>query len=372
MTAADADTPHNSVRSDTQPRRRLLTAAAIAGLLFVFITTGPSVLAPFSRVQAGPALATAEDRSFPVLATASGVLQLGNRENVNFTIAGQVETITARVGATITPGEILATLNDTSQQAELNAAKYALSAAQAATAQEEASGSSAQVSQARARMAQAQVGVIKADQDLAATVLRAPESGTVLAVNGVPDVTVSAGNSGFTDPAINGGSAIADGFIVVGNSTSFDFWALFSQTEDVQITAGQAAIVTVDPIPGLALNAKAYSIETSATQVGGVPEYYTEVMLTSSDPRLRNGQTGSVSVTVASANNVLSVPSTVLFTGANDATQVDVWSGGQVYSTTVQIGLVGSTLTQITSGLIAGEQVLLSPTGQVVLPSSTT
>lgn len=227
MTAADADTPHNSVRSDTQLRRRLLIAAAVFGsLVFVFATTTPVIVNhDFTRQKAEPALATAALRSFSVVASASGTLQRGG-------------------------GPLF--------------------------------------------------------------VLRAP----------------------------------------------------FSQTEDVQITAGQAAIVTVDAIPGLALNAKVSSIETTATQVGGVPEYYAEIALGQSDSRLRNGQTGSVSVTIANANNVLSVPSSALLTSPNGQLQVDVWSNGQAYATTVGIGLVGNTLSQITSGLQAGEQVMFSPPGQ--------
>lgn len=71
----------------------------------------------------------------------------------------------------------------------------------------------------------------------------------------------------------------------------------------------------------------------------------------------------------ASATNVLSVPSTALFTGPNSALQVDVWSGGRAYATTVTIGLVGSNLTQITSGLQADEQVMLAPVGQTLPPS---
>jgi macrolide-specific efflux system membrane fusion protein len=230
MTAADADTPHNSMKSRTRLRRLLLTAATIFGVGLVFVTMAPSVLAPFSRPQAAPELSTAELRTFPVLATASGVLQLGN-------------------------------------------------------------------------------------------------------------------------------------------GTTFLLRAWFSQNEDVLLASGQAATVSADAIPGLTLNAKVYSIEPSVAPVGGVPGYYAEIALGQSDFRLRNGQTGSVNVTIASANNVLSVPSTALFTGANNATQVDVWASGQANATTVQIGLVGNNLTQIASGLQAGDQVMLSPMGQT-LPSS--
>jgi multidrug efflux pump subunit AcrA (membrane-fusion protein) len=219
------------MKSQTRLRRLVLTAAAILGAWLAFVDMAPSVLAPFSRVQAGPALATAALRGFPVLASASGMLQLGR-------------------GTTL--------------------------------------------------------------------VLRAP----------------------------------------------------FSQAEDAQLTAGQTATVSVDALPGLSLPAKVISIETSATQVGGVPEYYAEVTLSASDPRLRNGQTGTVNVTIAFVNNVLAVPSTALFIGANNQLQVDVWSAGQAYTTTVTIGHVGNSLTEITSGLQAGEQVVLSPAGQSSLPSS--
>jgi membrane fusion protein, macrolide-specific efflux system len=356
------------MRRQTLLRRLLIVGGVV--VVIAFVAFGPMVLAHFTKAKVSPALATAENRTFPVLATASGVLQPGNLENVNFTISGQVQSINVAVGQKVTANQQVATLNDSNQQAEVNAANYAVDAAEAAISQAIAGGSSAQISQARAQLAQAQVGLLKANQDEAATKLRAPEPGTVLAVNGIAGDYVSAGNSGLTNPAVNGGSANANGFIVVGNSTSFAFWAAFSQTEDVQLAAGQLATVSVDAIPGLTLPAKVTSIEPSATQVGGVPEYYAEISLSQSDSRLRNGQTGSVSVTVATANSVLSVPSTALFTGANNQTQVDVWSNGQAYATTVGIGLIGNTLTQITSGLQAGQQVMLSPAGVTQLPAA--
>ncbi len=221
------------MKRQTLLRKLLIAAGAIVVLLI--IAFGPSVIAHFSKQQKTPALATVARRSFPVLDSASGVLQPGNLENVNFTIAGQVQTITAQVGAKVTAGQVIATLNDSSQQAEVNAANLAVSAANAAIAQAQATGSSAQVAQAEAQRANALVSLIQANQHEFETVLRSPETGTVLEVNGVVGDTVSAGNSGITNPATNGGSAIANGFIVIGNSSSFVFWAAFSQSEDVQI-----------------------------------------------------------------------------------------------------------------------------------------
>jgi len=103
--------------------------------------------------------------------------------------------------------------------------------------------------------------------------------------------------------------------------------------------------------------------------VNGVPEYYAESTLTTTDQRLRNGQTATVNVVVASVNNVLAVPTQALFTNASGAFQVDVWYQGAPVATTVTAGLSGTTLTQILSGLQQGQQVMLSPVGET-LPSS--
>jgi len=107
------------------------------------------------------------------------------------------------------------------------------------------------------------------------------------------------GTRAFTNPATNGGSAIANGFIVIGNNSNFEFWAPFSQSEDVLLAPNQTATVTVDALPGLSLPAVVKVIEPSAIQVGGVPEYYADIALTASDAKLRSGQTGSVNVVIA-------------------------------------------------------------------------
>jgi macrolide-specific efflux system membrane fusion protein len=356
------------MRRQTLLRRLLIATGAVVVLLIVGF--GPSVITHFTKQPKQPALATVEQESFPVLATAAGQLVPANLENVNFTIAGQVQTIAVQVGAKVNAGQSLATLNDSSQQSVLNQANAAVIAADAAITQAQATGSRAQVAQALYQLAQAQVSRIRAVNDEAATVLRAPETGTVLAVNGVTGDIVSAGNSGPTNPASNGGSPATNGFIVIGNSSNFVVWAPFSQTAAITLVAGQSATVAVDALPGVSFPAKVTVVASSATSVGGVPEYYAEVTLSSSDTRLRNGQTGTVNVTIAYANNVLAVPSTALFSTVTNAVQVDVWSAGQAYATTVTTGLVGNRFTQITSGLIAGERILVSPAGSSVLPSS--
>lgn len=87
-----------------------------------------------------------------------------------------------------------------------------------------------------------------------------------------------------------------------------------------------------------------------------------------SSPALMTVEPRSFSVADgASVVDVLAVPTQSLFTTASGAFQVDVWYQSRPVATTVTVGLTGTTLTQITSGLEQGQQVMLSPVGQTLL-----
>lgn len=339
--------------------RRLLIAGGVLVVLLLVIF-GPLLLNR-AKDPKPPALSTVAFRTFPVTAAANGSLENAGLANENFGASGQVSAIYVSVGSKVSVGQLLAKLNDSQQLAKLNAAQAAYNSALAQLAQAEAGGSSAQILSAKTAVADALVQLVTAKQAEAATSLTASEAGSVLGVNGSVGDTVSAGGQGTTSPSV--GAPVANGFIVVGNPSIFIMWAAFSQTEEVQLGVGQSAIVAVSALPGLPFPAKVTLVQTSATTLTGVPEFLAEVTLTHTDPRLRNGQSATVDVTVNTANNVLSVPTAALFTGSNGATQVDVWSQGQAYATTVGTNLTGSSFTQITSGLQQGEQVVISPAG---------
>jgi macrolide-specific efflux system membrane fusion protein len=154
----------------------------------------------------------------------------------------------------------------------------------------------------------------------------------------------------------------------MGSAANFVVWALFSESDTARLREGQTGRVSVDPLHGPSLPCKVKFIDASATLVNGVPMFYAESTIGEPDLNLRNGYTATVSIDVAYATNVLAIPTQALFTNANGADQVDVWYQGAPVATTVTVGLSGDTLTQITSGLLQGQQVMLSPVGQT-LPS---
>jgi membrane fusion protein, macrolide-specific efflux system len=345
--------------------RRLLIGAGVV-VVVVIVVLGPVLLSRLTKARPEPQLATAARQSFPVEVSASATLHPAQLVDVNFGTAGQVSAISVHVGETVTKSQPIAHLNDMTQLAALLQANAAVSAARQQLRAAQASGSSAAIASAEYQVANADFVLVKAKQDETATVLVAPESGTVLEVNDSVGDSIQAGSSGPPPP----GATNTSGFIVIGDGANFVAWAPFSENDTARLRLGQRGSVVVTPLPGPGRSCTITTIPPSATYVGGVPEFYVECALSQPFTDLRDGYTGTVNIDVAYADNVLAVPSQALFSNANGAPQVDVWSGGQAYATTVTIGLMGNNLTQITSGLKAGEQVVLSPAGQSTLPSS--
>jgi uncharacterized membrane protein YgcG len=78
---------------------------------------------------------------------------------------------------------------------------------------------------------------------------------------------------------------------------------------------------------------------------------------------VRNGMTADVSVTVATKSNVLQLPSAAITTNGAAST-VSVLQNGKQTTTRVTTGLVGSSTTEILSGIKAGD-VIVEPTVSV-------
>lgn len=353
-------------------RRTSIVLGALVVLSIVAF--GPLVVSQLSKNTTGPALATASARSFPVTATASGTLLPQSLVTVNFPIGGQVSQVAVRVGVQVSTGQLLAKLNDAAQLAQLEAARARLSSAYAALAAARGSGNPSAIASAQGQVATAKGLVQQASIADSLTALYAPQSGTVLEVNHQVGDTVNAGTTGTPGVAGSSGTIIDPSaltsnraFIAIGNGSSFQVSAAFSQSDAPQLHTGQTGTVSFDALPGVNFPCHVTSVANSATVVKGVSVFYAAVAPDQSDPRLRSGMTASVILDIAQATNVLAVPSQALYL-LNNAVYVDVWYQGRAVPTRVTAGLVGNQFTQIVSGLSSGQQVVLST--QQPLPSS--
>jgi macrolide-specific efflux system membrane fusion protein len=354
-------------------RSRIIVIVGVLAVLAV-VGFGPFIVQHFTKTTTTPPLATAAVQSFPVTVTASGTLLPQSLVNINFPIAGVVARVNVAPGESVVAGQSLAQLNDSTQQAELQAAQQALtSAEEVLSALESSHGNAIEILNARAQIASANAALEHARAEEALTIVTAPEAGTVLEINSAVGEGVSAGET--TSPTIAGSSdsisdptSTADAFMVIGNSTAFQVSTLFSQEAATRLATGQTGTVTFDALPGLTFPCHVEAIATSATSVNGVPEYYAAIIPVGTNAHLKSGMTANVTVTVAQAKDVLAVPSQALYFGTS-GTYVSVWYKGKSVPTAVTTGLIGNDLTEVTAGLASGEQVVL--TAPVTLPTPT-
>ena len=83
-----------------------------------------------------------------------------------------------------------------------------------------------------------------------------------------------------------------------------------------------------------------------------------------------DGAVASVALVTSSAQGVLAVPTSAVHTNGNRHT-VEVLDKGKLTEVTVGVGTVGDTWTQVTSGLTAGQLVVLADLSEA-LPGSAT
>jgi HlyD family secretion protein len=97
--------------------------------------------------------------------------------------------------------------------------------------------------------------------------------------------------------------------------------------------------------------------------ISGVTNYYATILLTKTDPRLKNGQTAEANVITNSLNNVLVVPNAaVIKQGSNSYVNVP-GPNGQPQRVQFTPGAVGDDNTQVLGGLSEGQQILLPQAG---------
>lgn len=194
-------------------------------------------------------------------------------------------------------------------------------------------------------VAAAKLALAQAEANLDGATLTAPVDGTVA----VPS-TVEAG-AGVT-PGVAVVTVSAPGALV--------FEASVDQADISSISSGQAAVVTLDAFAGQNLTGKVLSRSQSAstTATGGVA-FITKISLPSGAVQPLAGMGGSVSITVKNLTDALTVPAAAVVSNGEQR-YVFVVSDGTAHRTVVRIGAETDTAIQITDGLAAGAQVVVT------------
>jgi macrolide-specific efflux system membrane fusion protein len=343
-----------------------LVVALVAGAFWAYETlSGPDTTTA----------ANASVRSVPVqqgtitkTVTADGTVGSASTASASFVTGGTITAINVKVGSVVKKGQVLAKVDPADAQRTLDAAEADLDAADDALTR--AQDASSDTSSAENAVEQAKLAVAEAEAGVTGTVLKAPMAGTVTAVNGTLGSSSSGTGSSSSGSGSQGGgsstsssssstsSSSSSGFIEIDDLTKMQITAAFAEADATKLKEKQVADVTWNALSGTTASAKVTAIDPSATTSNSVVTYGVTLTLDKVPTGAKVGQTVSVSVTTGSVADAVYVNSAAITTVGNRHS-VTVVTNGTQETRQVEIGLEGDEATQITSGVTAGEQVVL-------------
>jgi len=231
-------------------------------------------------------------------------------------------------------------------QVAVQEAKVALQAAQDDRAALDEGPDAVDLAAAQADVDKRQLAVTEAEADLAGATLVAPFDGTVLQTSAEPGDRITASSD----------------ILTVANLNDLRVIASIDETTIRQVEAGQTTSITFDAFPGQTFHGQVLSVPLQGTLQGGVMVYQVPISLEGAGSLpLLVGMTANVDIQTGQAQNALLVP-TIALQNVGGLYQVLVPSAdpeGSPVAVPVEVGLSNGTYTQITKGLVPGDQVVV-------------
>lgn len=402
-----------------QKAKAMRTAAIV--LVALAVVVGGSV-AGYLKAVAAPAetaiaSATVESGTIQSSVPADGRVAAEEWE-LAFGTAGTVETVLVSAGATVTAGDVLATLDDTKANAQVAQAQGAVDAASArlaglyaqprsqdvaarqalvnaaestlASAREaysllvaeslestvsalelqakkaSVSSAEAQLSVAEANLTVAKTPASKAEIDAAKAAVEQAVGGLDAASVGLDDLKLKAPSDGVViSMNLQPGMAPPSGTgalpaIVIGNLGGMYVEGALDETDLGDVRVGMPVEVLVDALDGETLEGTVSYVSSVATVDGnGVATYAIRVDLPDDAAALGVGMSVRLQVVTDRVSDVLVIP-TAAVRRVSGASMVDVLSAdGTLVPTKVELGQTDGTMVEVTAGLSAGAKVAL-------------
>ena len=370
-TARESRRTDRGEASTSRRRRRRTVITVVAVLVVVAAGAGMWLYLHRSSGAAGDAVTTelvaATTETVKETVSATGTIQPADQANLTFAQGGKVTAVDVKVGDPVTAGQTLATIDPTSLQSALTLAQQQLTAAQAQLTAATAAANSGQIASANAQVTSAQSKVTAAQEALGQASLTSSIAGTVAAVNVAVGDQVSGGSSSTgTASGSNGSGSNATGTTSPATSAQVVVIATNAWVVDVTVGASDLAKLksglqaTITPTGATSpIFGTVSTVGIIGTTSGGTSTFPVTIAVTGSPTGVYAGTTASVVITVKQVPDVLTVPTAAIHE-ENGKTVVYQMKDGQHVSTPVAVGAVYGTTTQVTQGLNAGDQVVVT------------
>jgi HlyD family secretion protein len=166
---------------------------------------------------------------------------------------------------------------------------------------------------------------------------------------------------------VTAGSTTAN--IVVVGAGGYEVTTTVSVIDLPDVEVGQHVVITPDG-SDTTIDGQVVSIGVAGSSSSGTTTYPVVIGIDGDGTGLRNGSVASVAIVTNATEAALAVPTSAITTQGSRHT-VRVLDGGTVTTKPVEVGAIGATWTEITSGLTAGDEVVLADMNEP-LPGSAT
>jgi macrolide-specific efflux system membrane fusion protein len=373
--------PHAAPRWPLARPRSLPSRPRLALILGAIVVVAGAAIGAIALTRPAPA---ATSRLVPVQRitlsqslSATGTIEPATTSTLSFSAPGTVTAVSATAGEHVAAGQVLATMSSPTLQAQVAQANASLSQDQSQLSQDETSAASAaQLAADQAAVSADQAQVASADQALAGATLTAPAAGIVTSVGIATGPSAGGGGGGGGSGSDGGGGGSSDGGggsdggsdggsgsgSGSGSITVVSAGDVVNASVDAsvvdQIKAGDQVVITTEgasgPVPGTVA-----SIGLVASTTSGVATFPVVIDVTGTPAGLYAGASANVSIIYHQVPDAIVVPAAAL-TRADGKTVVYTMTGGRKVARPVTTGITTGGLTQITSGLRPGQQVVVN------------
>ena len=327
--------------------------------------------------------------------SATGEISATNLVDVGAQVSGQIKKMHVKIGDIVKEGDLIAEIDNVTQvnevntrkaqlqtyQAQLESAQVALKIAQRkysrykslasadAVSKEEFEATEdslatnrAKIKELQSSIRQTQIAINTAEKDLGYTRITAPSAGTVVSLVVEQGQTI---NSSQTSPTV----------VQIADLTSMTNKMQIAEGDATKVKAGQTVNFTILSEPDAPISAKLDSIDPGLTTMSqgsyskstdttsNAIYYYARATVPNPEGKLAIGMTTQNTVEIASADNVLMVPTVAIKTKDGKKFVRVLGANNQAVDREIQTGLKDSMNTEVKSGLNEGEKVVMSEMG---------
>lgn len=324
--------------------------------------------------------AKAQTTTIKTSVTATGTIEPVTSVTVGTQVSGIVSHLYVDYNSVVKKGQVIAELDRTNLISELNSAKATLSSEQSDMHYQRANYKryqelykkglvsadeyeSAKLNYDRAveSVKSAQQSVARAQTNLGYATITSPIDGIVLSKSVEEGQTVAAS---FSTPEL---------FTIAQDLTNMQVVADVDEADIADVKEGAKVTFTVDAYPDDVFQGSVTQVRQSATTTNNVVTYEVVISAPNSDLKLKPGLTANITITTNERTNVCAVPVKALRFNPNEImlspdekivncdakNKVWVKQGQTIRAIAVETGISDGTMTEIISGLKAGETVII-------------